>query len=127
MPAMLDKPHGWFREWFRKVWKLRGGGLYACGFAVSFVIREVGSLADDVLGIGALFTGQAIEFIINFILESFMNTLYSFMWPLYVLQFAPPWGAIFLGLAYFGFSSFLKGPIEGWLFADTPDVADENP
>ena len=125
MPAMLDKPHGWFREWFRKVWKLRGGGLYACGFAISFVIRELGSLADDVLGIGAIFTGQAFEFIINFIVDSFMNTMYSFMWPVYVVTFAPPWGAIGLGVAFYGFSSFLKKSIEGWLFADAPDSAEE--
>jgi hypothetical protein len=125
MPAMFDKPHGAFREWFRKVWKLRGGGLYACGFAISFVIRELGSLADDVLGIGAIFTGQAFAFIVNFIVDSFMNTMYSFIWPVYVLQFAPPWGAIGLGLAFFGFSSFLKKPIEGWLFADAPASAEE--
>jgi hypothetical protein len=125
MPAMLDKPHGLFREWFRKVWKLRGGGLYACGFAISFVIREVGSLADDVLGIGAIFTGQAFAFIVDFIVDSFMNTMYSFMWPVYVVQFAPPWGAIGLGLAFFGFSSVLKKPIEGWLFADAPESVEE--
>lgn len=125
MPAMLDKPHGLFREWFRKVWKLRGGGLYACGFAISFVIREVGSLADDVLGVGAIFTGQAFAFIVNFIVDSFMNTMYSFMWPVYVVEFAPPWGAISLGLAFFGFSSFLKKPIEGWLFADAPESVEE--
>ncbi len=125
MPAMLDKPHGWFRRWFRKVWKLRGGGLYACGFAISFVILEIGSLADDVVGIGAVFNGQAIEFAINFIIDSFMNTMYSFMWPVYVVQVAPPWGAIGLGLAFFGFSSYLKKPIEGWMFADVPDEAEE--
>ena len=125
MPALLDKPHGWFRRWFRKVWKLRGGGLYACGFAISFVILEIGSLADDVLGIGAVFSGQAIEFAINFILDSFMNTIYSFVWPVYVVQLAPPWGAIGLGIAFFSFSSYLKKPIEGWLFADAPDSAEE--
>jgi len=125
MPAMLDKPHGWFRRWFRKVWKLRGGGLYACGFAISFVILEVGSLADDVVGIGAVFNGQAIDFAINFIIDSFRNTLSSFMWPVYVVQLAPPWGAIGLGLAFFGFSSYLKKPIEGWLFADAPESAEE--
>jgi hypothetical protein len=125
MPAVLDKPHGWFRKWLRKVWKLRGGGLYACGFAISFVIREIGSLADDVLGIGAIFSGQAIEFIVNFIVDSFMNTMYSFMWPVYVVQLALPWGAIGLGLAFFGFTSLLKKPIEGWLFADDPDAVEE--
>ena len=125
MPAMFDKPHGWFRRWFRKVWKLRGGGLYACGFAISFVILEIGSLADDVVGISAVFNGQAIEFAINFIIDSFMNTMYSFMWPVYVVQLAPPWGAIGLGLAFFGFASYLKKPIEGWMFADVSEEAGE--
>jgi hypothetical protein len=125
MPAMLDKPHGWFRRWFRKVWKLRGGGLYAFGFAISFVILEIGSLADDVVGISAVFKGHAFEFVINFIIDSLMNTMYSFMWPVYVVQLAPPWGAIGLGLAYFGFASYLKKPIEGWMFADVPEGAEE--
>lgn len=119
-PALVEKSHGWFRDWFRKVWKLRGGGLYACGFAITFVILEVQSLADDVLGIGALFSGQAIDFVIDFFLDSLMNTMYSFMWPVYIVQLAPPWGAIGLGLAFFGFASFLKKPIEGWLFDGGP-------
>ena len=122
---MLDKPHGWFRRWFRKIWKLRGGGLYACGFAISFVILEIGSLADDVVGIGAVFNGQAFAFAINFIADSLMNTMYSFMWPLYVVQLAPPWGAIGLGLAFFGFASYLKKPIEGWMFADVPEEVED--
>jgi len=54
-----------------------------------------------------------------------MNTMYSFVWPVYAVQFAPPWGAIGLGLAYFGFSSYMKKPIEGWLFANDPDAAEE--
>jgi len=33
-PALLETSHGWFRTWFRKVWKIRGGGLYALGFIV---------------------------------------------------------------------------------------------
>ena len=70
------------------------------------------------LGIGAVFSGQAIEFAVSFIIDSFKNTLASFMWPVYVVQLAPPWGAIGLGVAFFGFSSYLKKPIEGWLFAD---------
>lgn len=124
-PALVEKSHGWFRGWFRKVWKLRGGGLYACGFAITFIIYEIQSLADDVLGIGALFSGQAIDFIISFIIDSFTNTIQAFMWPVHVVTFAPPWGAIGLGLAYLGFSSFLKKPIEGWLFDDEPELADE--
>ncbi len=121
----VGKGHGWFRQWFRKVWKVRGGGLYACGFALTFVVLEIGSLADDVLGIGALFTGQAIEFLINFMLDSLMNTLKAFAWPVYVVQYAPPWGAVGLGIAYWLFPTTLKKPIERWLFGDQPEVADE--
>ncbi len=121
-----EKSHGWFRNWFRKVWKVRGGGLYALGFAVTFVVFEIGSLGDDLLGLGSLFNGQAIEFIIQFFIESFTNTLKAFMWPVYVVQLAPPWGAIGLGLAFVGFTRFLKSPIERWLFGDAPETKPED-
>ncbi|MGI9238448.1 MAG: hypothetical protein ACR2QZ_13690 [Woeseiaceae bacterium] len=120
--VLPEKSHGWFRSWFRKVWKVRGGGLYALGFAVTFVIFEIGSLSDDILGLGSLFNGQAIEFVIQFFIDSFKNTLKAFMWPVYVVQLAPPWGAITLGLAFIGFTRFLKSPIERWLFGDAPEV-----
>ena len=44
------------------------------------------------------------------------------MWPVYVVQLAPPWGAIGLGLAFVGLTRFLKSPIERWLFGDRPEV-----
>ena len=116
--VLPEKSHGWFRNWFRKVWKVRGGGLYALGFAVSFVIFEVASLGDDIMGIGSLFNGQAVDFVIQFFIDSFTNTIRAFVWPVYIVQTAPPWGAIGLGLAYVGFSKFLKPPIDRWLFPD---------
>ncbi len=122
--GLVDKGHGWFRRWFRKVWKVRGGGLYACGFALTFVILEIGSLADDVLGIGAIFSGQAIEFVINFMIDSLMNTMKAFAWPVYAVQYAPPWGAVGLGVAYWLFPTTLKKPIERWLFGDKPVAED---
>lgn len=125
--ALVDKSHGWFRAWFRKVWKLRGGGLYACGFAVTFVVLEIQSLADDVLGLGSIFNGQAIDFIVQFFVDSWSNTISAFMWPISILQFAPPYGAIALGLAFFGFTSILKKPIENWMFSDMPDEDESNP
>lgn len=121
--VLPEKSHGWFRDWFRKVWKVRGGGLYALGFALSFVYFEVGSLGDDIMGIGSLFNGQAVDFIIQFVIDSFKNTLKAFMWPVYVVQLAPPWGAIGLGVAFVGFSKFLKVRIERWLFPD--DIVEE--
>ena len=118
--VLPEKSHGWFRDWFRKVWRVRGGGLYAVGFALTFIYFEIGALGDDILGIGSLFNGQAIDFIIDFFIDSLTNTLKAFMWPVYVIQIAPPWGAIGLGLAFVGFTSFLKAPIERWLFGEAP-------
>lgn len=120
-----ERSHGWFRDWFRKVWKVRGGGLYALGFVATFIYFEIGSLSDDLSGIGSLFNGQAIEFVIQFFIDSFTNTLKAFMWPVYAVQLAPPWGAIGLGLAFVGFSRYLKAPIEKWMFADVPEVSPE--
>lgn len=118
--VLPEKSHGWFRSWFRKVWKLRGGGLYALGFALAFVYFEAGSLSDDILGIGSLFNGQALDFVIQLVIDSFTNTIKAFMWPVYVVALAPPWGAISLGLAFVGFTRYLKAPIERWLFGDAP-------
>ena len=112
---MPEKSHGWFRDWFRKVWKVRGGGLYAFGFAITFVVLEVGSLGDDLAEISGVFNGQLIDFVIQFFIDSFMNTITSFAWPVYVVQFAPPWGAIGLGLAFVFFTKVLQGPVERWL------------
>ena len=99
---------------------MRGGGLYALGFALSFVYFEIGSLGDDILGIGSLFNGEAIGFLLQFLIESFQNTLKAFIWPVFVVQLAPPWGAIGLGLAYVGSAKYLKAPIERWLFRGMP-------
>ncbi len=115
---LIEQSHGWFRTWFRKVWKVRGGGLYACGFAIAFIIFETGSLADDVLGVGAIFQGQAIEFAIDFIIDSFTNTLRALMWPVYVIEWSPPFGVVALGLAFWLFPTYVKPHIERWLFDD---------
>jgi len=122
---LIEHSKSGFRTWFRKVWEVRGGGLYAVGFAAAFIYYEVLSLADDVLGIGALFRGEAIGFIINFIVDSFMNTLAALMWPVNVIQIAPPFGAIGLGVAFWLFPIYVKPYIEAWLFDGDTDEADE--
>ncbi len=113
--ALPAQSHGWFRTWFRKVWSVRGGGLYACGFAVTFIILEVGSIAEDIADIGNLFNGQIFNFLLNLVVDSFKNTLAAFMWPVKIVSFAPPWGAIGFGLAFALFSKYLQGAIERWL------------
>ena len=100
---------------------MRGGGLYACGFAVTFAVLEAGSFIEDFKEIGLLLDGQVVEFILNFIIDSFQNTVQAFMWPVFVVQLAQPWGAIGLGLAFLLFPVYLKKPIEAWLFSDAAD------
>ena len=118
MRTLLDKPQGWFVAWLRKVWLVRGGGLYAFGFACTFVLLELQSLADDVLGIGSLFNGQAAEFIVQFFVDSISNTVRSFAWPLYILRIAPPWGVLLLALAFVAFARWCRAPIEHRLFPE---------
>lgn len=113
---LIEHSKSGFRAWFRKVWEVRGGGLYAVGFAAMFLYLEALSLADDVLGIGALFRGEAIEFFVNFMIDSIMNTLAAFLWPVDVIQFAPPYGVIGLGIAFWLFPIYIKPHIERWLF-----------
>ena len=107
------------------MWEVRGGGLYACGFAVTFIYLEIGSLADDITGIGAVFNGAVISFLIGFIIDSFMNTFYALIWPVYIVQWATPWGAIALGVAYWLFPIYVKPHIEDWLFDGDSEAAEE--
>lgn len=124
-PKVLPgKAHGIFRQWFAKVWRIRGGGLYACGFAVTFAIFEIRMIIEDFTGgsdLRDLFNGEIIQFFVNFMIDSLMNTVHALMWPVYVVQLSPPYGAIGLGIAFIIFANFLKKPIEGWLFANEAD------
>jgi len=81
---------------------------------------------EDIAGIGDLLSGGIIEFALDFIIDSFKNTLGALMWPVEIVTFAPPWGAIGFGLAFVAFPKYLKKPIEGWLFDEEP-AADKDP
>lgn len=123
--AIPGKARNWFRRWFAKVWRVRGGGLYACGYALTFVVLEVRSLTGDVFesdGVVDFFTGQLVELVFRFLSESFVNMIQALMWPVYVLQFRPPWGMIGLGLAFVVFDRFLRQRVERWLSVDAGKV-----
>ncbi len=136
----VERPHelprhaeGMLRRWFRNVWAVRGGGLYAVGFGVTFLYLEVLEIITD--DIPTLFTinlmsGELIEYIISFIIDTFMNFLTALMWPVFIVMFAPPWGAIGLGVAFVAFNRFLKEPVERWLEHEpesTLDASDPDP
>lgn len=121
-PGVLPgKAHGWFRTWFAKVWKVRGGGLYAVGYALTFAYLEVRSMIGEIAeaeGVVDFFTGQIIEFFIRFMSESVLNMVQAFMWPLWLIQAWQPFGAIALCLMFIAFPLVLKKPLERWLFGD---------
>ena len=123
-PGVLPgKAHGWFRTWFGKVWKVRGGGLYAVGYAVTFAYLEVRAILGELLeadGIIDFFTSQLIEFLFRFLSETLVNMIQAFMWPVYLVQLWQPFGAIALGLMFILFPYLLKKPIERWLFGNQP-------
>ena len=81
---------------------------------------EAGSFIEDFKEIGLLLDGQVLAFVMNFIVDSFENTIQAFMWPVVIVQWAPPFGAIGLGLAFLLFPRFVKQHVEAWLF-DGPE------
>lgn len=109
------------RPWFRKVWKARGGGLYACGFVVTFVYLEATTIIGEILaskGIVEFFTEQLVELIFRFIGDSLLNMIQAFLWPLAVGEFSPPWGIAILIAMYLLFRYWIGEPLEQWLFHD---------
>ncbi len=122
---MLDQAEGWFRRWFAKVWKARGGGFYALGFAVTFIYLEIRTVTGEFVesaSLMAFFTEQLIEFVLRFAIDSLINMLYSFIWPVYWVQWQPPFGAIALGAGYLVFANYIKQPLTAWLFPDGEPV-----
>lgn len=119
-PGILPgKVYGWFRKWLRKVWNVRGGGLYALGYVVTFVVLTVQTIVVEIAessGVSDYVRTQIAEFVTRFAVDSLQNMIKAFMWPVYVVQTYPPYGLIALGAAFFLFPRYLKKHIEKWLF-----------
>ena len=125
--SLPNRAHGWFRTWFAKVWKVRGGGLYACGYAVTFVVLEIRSIGEELLssdGVLDFLTNQLVEFFFRFLSESLMNMVHALIWPIEILRFRPPVGVIIFGVAYLAFEGLLRGRIERWLEPETAESTD---
>ncbi len=110
---------GWFKRWMGKVWKVRGGGLYAVGYIVCFVYFEIEMFVGEIAGSSGVvdfFRSQLGEFFFRFFTETIQNMIKAFIWPVYVVGINPPYGPIALGLAFWLFPMTLKKPIARWLF-----------
>ncbi len=109
---------GMFRRWFRQVWSVRGGGLYATGFALTFLYIEIVDIVtDDIPTLFSinLLSGELVGFIIEFFIDTFLNFVEALIWPIEVIAFAPPWGVVGLVVAWFVFDRFLTSRIEEWM------------
>ena len=105
----------------RTVWDARGGGLYACGFLVTFVFLEIRMLILDIYtaeSVGSFFSGQLSDLLFKYVGQSLQNTISAFMWPAYIIELNPTWGAGALAAMFVLFPRFLKKPLERWLFGD---------
>ena len=114
-----DQAHGLFRQWFRRVWEARGGGLYAVGFAIAFLYFEIKDiLFDDIPKLAAIniMSADLVGFIIEFIIDTFINMGLAFAWPAWVIMWREPYGLILLIAAFILFPRFVKQPMEHWLF-----------
>lgn len=108
----------------RTVWDARGGGLYACGFLITFVFLEIRMFFVDIYeaeSVSGYFSSQASELLFKYIGESFANTISAFMWPVYIIELNPVWGAGILAAMFVLFPKFLKEPLERWLFDDAEE------
>jgi hypothetical protein len=110
-----------FRRSLRTVWDARGGGLYAIGYVITFLWLEIMMFVGDVMeaeSVAGFFGAQIFEMLFRYLGESLQNMIAALIWPVHVVTFAPPWGAIAFGLAYAAFDKLFRGPIEAWLFHD---------
>lgn len=119
-----------FRRSFRTVWDARGGGLYACGYVLTFVWLEISMFIGDILAaksVSGFLGAQVFEMLFKYLGDSLENMIVAFIWPVYIVTFAPPWGAIVFGLAYTAFDRLFKAPIEAWLFHDQETPGEAGP
>ncbi len=109
------------RRSLRTVWDARGGGLYACGFVLTFIYLEIRMFFVDIFAaesVGDFFTGQLSELLFKYVGQSIENTVHAFIWPVHVIRFQSPWGLGVLAALYLLFPVFIKEPLEEWLFED---------
>lgn len=110
---------------FRTVWNARGGGLYACGFVITFIWLEIRTVVAEFAaadGIGAFLSEQLFEILVRVTVQSIQNTVMAFLWPVWVIERFGLFGIAALVVLYFLFPRLIKEPLNRWLFDDGEEV-----
>jgi len=114
----------WYRHWLAKIWLTHGGGLYAVGYASTFLYLEVRTIIGELLeaeGVIDFLTDQVFDFFIRFAIDSIANMIHAFIWFLPVISFKPPVGIIALGIGFYIFDIFLRERVANWLLRAPKD------
>ena len=114
---------------FRAVWSARGGGLYACGFFITFLWLEVTTFFGEVLAagsVGGFLSEQLIEIFVRFTVQSLENTVSALIWPVHIIEWSPGWGIALLAGMYLLFVRVVKAPLARWLFGEETPSADHS-
>ena len=104
-----------------KVWLTYGGGLYAVGYALTFLYLEARSILEEVAeadGPIDFLTSHLLEFIFRFLGDSISNMVQAFIWFLPFFDLRPPLGFILLGLGFWLFDIYLRKPVGDWLLRE---------
>jgi hypothetical protein len=115
-----------FKRFVRALFRARGGGLYACGFVVTFLWLEATTLVGQVASsssLAAFLAEELLEFLFRFAVQSLVNTVLAFIWPVFVIELSPVYGAVALGALYLLFPRFIQPHIDRWLFDDEEEGA----
>ncbi len=110
-----------FKRGFRRVWHARGGGLYACGFFLTFVWLEISTIFGELFAaesVSGFFGEQLLELLFRFSVMSLQNTVNALVWPVHIISQSPLWGGLLIGGMYLVFGRFIADPLEQWLFGD---------
>jgi len=119
LPSRKQQALRYARSRFRKVWDVRGGGLYAVGYILSFLFFEARTVVEEIsesTGLGDFLRDQLLGFVLRFATDSLANMVRALIWPAYVVDLYPRYGIIALVIAFIAFPKYLKKPIEKALF-----------
>jgi hypothetical protein len=116
----------WHRRWLAKIWLAYGGGLYAVGYATTFLYLEARSIIDGIAGSSGLadfLTSEIFEYFFRFLGDSISNMVQAFIWFVPVLSYRSPLGIILLGIGFWLFDIYLRKPVGDRLLREQPETA----
>ena len=111
----------WQRRWLAKIWLAYGGGLYAVGYATTFLYLEARSIINGISessGLADFLSSEIFEYFFRFLGDSISNMVQAFIWFVPVLSYRSPLGIILLGFGFWLFDIYLRKPVGDWLLRE---------